>query len=268
MSPGGRLRLPGHLAFALSLIAALTAATPAAAQSYRSPLSAFANGGSQLSHAAPDARWDGIRFPARRSRRYKRAPIREALAARRQACEPHFVEAAKLYNLPVHFLRAVAHVESGFATNALSVDGALGIMQLMPFTARKMGVTRPEDARENILGGARFLRILANQWSGNIVLTVASYNAGAGAVKRYGGVPPFRETQRYVQRVLARFEAYTRETQASVQPPPQPSAPQSPRSALHTIIRPRLTPPTEAAFPTAAIQRDTASEEDSCPPST
>lgn len=189
--------------------AALTAA-PAAAQ-YRSPLSAFASGSSLLSHAAPDPRWDRIAFPARKNRRPMRALNSTGLAQRREVCEPHLAEAAKLYTLPLDFLRAVAHVESGFHSNALSVDGAMGIMQLMPFTARRMGVTRPEDARQNILGGARFLRILANQWAGNIVLTIASYNAGAGAVKKYRGVPPFAETQRYVRRVLDRLRSYSQE---------------------------------------------------------
>jgi len=215
---GGRLSsTPGRrssLAFARAVLLAatlVTAATPAVGQAYRSPLSAFAAPGPRLEHATPDPRWQGIVFPARKSRRYRRAPDRGGLETRRQACEPYFAEAAQLYKLPVDFLRAVAHVESGFYASALSVDGAMGVMQLMPFTARKMGVTRPDDARQNIFGGARFLRILANQWAGDIVLTVASYNAGAGAVKKYGGVPPYAETQRYVRRVLARFQAYALE---------------------------------------------------------
>ena len=78
----------------------------------------------------------------------------------------------------------------------------------MPFTAQKMGVEDPFDPRQNILGGARFLRILANQWNGDLVLTIASYNAGAGAVERYRGVPPYGETRRYVHRVLQRYYAY------------------------------------------------------------
>jgi soluble lytic murein transglycosylase-like protein len=87
----------------------------------------------------------------------------------------------------------------------------MGVMQLMPFTARKMGVVDPFDARQNILGGARFLRILANQWRGDIERTTASYNAGAGAVVKYGGVPPYRETQRYVARVLRLYRSYAAE---------------------------------------------------------
>jgi soluble lytic murein transglycosylase-like protein len=87
----------------------------------------------------------------------------------------------------------------------------MGLMQLMPFTAERMGVTDPFDPRQNILGGARFLRILANQWKGDLVLTVASYNAGPGAVERYGGVPPYGETRRYVNRVLQHYYAYRSE---------------------------------------------------------
>jgi soluble lytic murein transglycosylase-like protein len=81
-------------------------------------------------------------------------------------------------------------------------------MQLMPFNLEKMGVRDAFDARQNILGGARLLRLLANQWGGDIPLTLASYNAGANAVKRYKGVPPYKETQRYVRRVMWFYEAY------------------------------------------------------------
>lgn len=126
----------------------------------------------------------------------------------------YLAEAARLYQLPVAFLRAVMHVESDYDPNVVSVDGAMGLMQLMPFTAQKMGVLDPFDPRQNILGGARFLRILANQWNGDLVLTVASYNAGSGAVERYNGVPPYSETRRYVNRVLTRYYAYRQGRQA------------------------------------------------------
>lgn len=78
-------------------------------------------------------------------------------------------------------------------------------MQLMPQTARRMGVVDPFDPRQNILGGTRYLRILANLFHGDLVLTVAAYNAGEGAVSRYQGVPPYAETRRYVGRVLKRY---------------------------------------------------------------
>ena len=143
-----------------------------------------------------------------RARSRRPAPCATARPIATCATTLHLAEAARLYQLPVAFLRAVMHVESDYDPNVVSVDGAMGLMQLMPFTAQKMGVLDPFDPRQNILGGARFLRILANQWNGDLVLTVASYNAGAGAVERYNGVPPYSETRRYVNRVLTRYYAY------------------------------------------------------------
>lgn len=122
--------------------------------------------------------------------------------------EAHIREAARLYQLPESFIRAVMHVESGFSPEVISRAGAQGLMQLMPQTARNMGVSDPFDPRQNILGGARFLRVLANQFGGDLVLTVAAYNAGAGAVTKYRGVPPYQETRRYVRRVLTHYYGY------------------------------------------------------------
>ncbi len=117
-------------------------------------------------------------------------------------------EAARLYQLPEPFVRAVVRVESDFNPNVVSNAGAMGLMQLMPGTARSMGVRDPFDPRQNILGGTRYLRVLANSFNGDLVLTVAAYNAGGGAVTRYRGVPPYAETRRYVQRVLRHYYAY------------------------------------------------------------
>jgi soluble lytic murein transglycosylase-like protein len=117
-------------------------------------------------------------------------------------------EAAVLYQLPEPFIRAVMRVESDFNPTVVSRAGAMGLMQLMPKTARSMGVSDPFDARQNILGGARYLRILANRFKGDLVLTVAAYNAGEGAVEKHNGIPPYKETQRYVRRVLKHYYAY------------------------------------------------------------
>lgn len=117
-------------------------------------------------------------------------------------------EAARLYQLPEAFIRAVVRVESNFSAGVVSNAGAMGLMQLMPRTAKSMGVTNAFDARQNILGGTRFLRVLANRFNGDLVLTVAAYNAGSGAVDRYGGVPPYEETRRYVRRVLTHYYSY------------------------------------------------------------
>jgi soluble lytic murein transglycosylase-like protein len=121
-------------------------------------------------------------------------------------------EAASLYQLPESFLRAVMRVESDFNPMVVSRAGAMGLMQLMPKTARSMGVSDPFDARQNILGGARYLRILANHFKGDLVLTLAAYNAGEGAVQKYNGIPPYKETQRYVRRVLKHYYAYRSES--------------------------------------------------------
>jgi soluble lytic murein transglycosylase-like protein len=120
----------------------------------------------------------------------------------------HIREAAALYQLPEAFLRAIVLVESNFFPDAISQAGAIGLMQLMPSTAVNMGVLDAFDPRQNVLGGARFLRMLANRFNGDLVLTVAAYNAGEAAIKRYNGVPPYQETRRYVKRVLHHYYAF------------------------------------------------------------
>ncbi len=117
-------------------------------------------------------------------------------------------EAAQLYQLPEPFLRAVIKQESDFNPWSVSSSGALGLMQLLPSTAASMTVTDPFDPRQNILGGARYLRTIANTFNGDLVLTIAAYNAGSGAVIRYGGVPPYDETQHYVRQVLRYYYEY------------------------------------------------------------
>lgn len=128
--------------------------------------------------------------------------------ARLTRYDEYIREAATLYVLPEEFIRAVMHVESNFNPKALSRKGAIGLMQLMPATAIAMGVDDPFDPRQNVLGGVRFLRVLANRFAGDQALTLAAYNAGEGAVRKYGGIPPYAETQRYVQRVLSHYDRY------------------------------------------------------------
>ena len=118
-------------------------------------------------------------------------------------------EAAKLYSLPVELILAVMKVESGFNPRAVSRVGAMGLMQLMPRTAVEVGVTDPFDPRQNVLGGARYLRILINGYQGDVMLALAGYHAGAGAVGRYGGVPPYPATRRYVAWVLEAYHRYS-----------------------------------------------------------
>ncbi len=114
-----------------------------------------------------------------------------------------FEKAAEKYKVPVDLLRAVARAESGFDPNAKSGVGAMGIMQLMPSTAEGLGVTDPYDAGQSIMGGAKLLSQLLSRFDGDTSLALAAYNAGPGNVIKYGGIPPFKETQNYVKKVLA-----------------------------------------------------------------
>ena len=117
-------------------------------------------------------------------------------------------EAASLYQIPEALVRAVIRVESNFDARAISRANAQGLMQLIPATAERMLVTDPFDARQNVLGGTRYLRVLANLFNGNLQLTLAAYNAGEGAVIKYNGIPPYEETQAYVTRVLSFYNLY------------------------------------------------------------
>ena len=117
-------------------------------------------------------------------------------------------QAATLYQIPVALVRAVIKVESDFDPRAVSSAGARGLMQMIPATADRMLVRDIFDPRENIFGGVRYLRVLANMFNGDLQLTIAAYNAGEGAVVRYGGIPPYEETQQYVVKVLAYYHQY------------------------------------------------------------
>ena len=132
--------------------------------------------------------------PARSTPATPPAPLTADLiggAARTQALSPALIE-------------AVAWAESRFAHGAISRAGAVGEMQLMPDTARALRVD-PTDSRQNYEGGAEYLRMLLNRYNGDLVRTLAAYNAGPRAVDRYGGVPPYRDTQAYVAAILARL---------------------------------------------------------------
>jgi soluble lytic murein transglycosylase-like protein len=116
--------------------------------------------------------------------------------------EPLVLEYASRASLRPELVRAVIQVESGYNPLATSPKGAMGLMQLMPQTARELGVRDPYDPEDNIRGGTRYLRLLLDKYSENEELALAAYNAGAGAVDRYGQrVPPYRETREYVRKV-------------------------------------------------------------------
>ena len=118
------------------------------------------------------------------------------------------IEAAQYYSLPPSLVKAVIATESSFNPTVTSHAGAQGLMQLMPATAREMQINNVFDPRQNIFGGTRYLRIMANRFDGSIRLTLAAYNAGPTAVKRAGGVPPYPETRKYVKRVLHLYHHY------------------------------------------------------------
>lgn len=112
-----------------------------------------------------------------------------------------FNEVSNEYGVNVNLLKAVAKAESDFDTEAVSYCGAQGIMQLMPTTAESLGVEDPFDARQNITGGAKMLAYLLDDYNGNVTLALAAYNAGSGSVSKYGGVPPYKETLGYIDRI-------------------------------------------------------------------
>lgn len=117
-------------------------------------------------------------------------------------------EAALRAGLPPEFVASVARVESAFKTNAISPKGAIGVMQLMPATAKALGAN-PRDPRQNIEAGTQLLRDLLLKYDGDVVKALAAYNAGSGAVARYGGLPPYDETRRYVNKVIGAYQKAT-----------------------------------------------------------
>ncbi|MEO8036916.1 MAG: lytic transglycosylase domain-containing protein, partial [Acidobacteriota bacterium] len=117
-----------------------------------------------------------------------------------------FSDAARAHGVDPRLLAAIARRESAWNPAAVSHVGASGVMQLMPATAKFLGVNNVFDARENIFGGARYLRTLLDTFHGDLDLTLAAYNAGPGAVQRYNGVPPYAETREYVRFIRASYE--------------------------------------------------------------
>jgi hypothetical protein len=126
-------------------------------------------------------------------------------ASRPAGLRETIAEAARQYALPPSLIEAVIAVESGFNSRAVSPKGAQGLMQLMPQTAAMLGVRDPFDPVANVHGGVRHLRGLVNRFWNNLPLALAAYNAGAAAVARHGGIPPYRETRDYVARIVSRL---------------------------------------------------------------
>ena len=135
---------------------------------------------------------------------HERAVYATQPLARRWPATVSVLQVEREYGLPLGIVDAVIYQESRGRMNAVSPKGALGLMQLMPGTAAQLGVN-PYDAEQNIRGGARYLRQQIDRF-GSIPLALAAYNAGPGAVLRYGGIPPYRETQNYVATILSRWQ--------------------------------------------------------------
>ncbi len=152
--------------------------------------------------------------PPRRARAPRKPPAEAAAPAhtgnwweKRSDAPPDEIDrAAAVHHIPAELVRAVIWAESAGDAGAISRAGAIGLMQLMPRTAGEMFVEDPVDPAQNIMGGTRYLRWLANQFNGDLLLTLAAYNAGPEAVRKYGGVPPFQETRAYVKRVFAYYQ--------------------------------------------------------------
>jgi soluble lytic murein transglycosylase-like protein len=139
--------------------------------------------------------------------------------------DEHIRQAAALYQIPESLVRAVIKVESDYDPRAVSYAGARGLMQLMPDTANRMQVKDINDPRENIFGGVRYLRVLANMFNGDLELTVAGYNAGEQAVMNHGGIPPYAQTRDYVVKVTKFYRRYRTipDARDASLAPPEPS---------------------------------------------
>lgn len=133
-------------------------------------------------------------------------------AMKKTKYDEYFKKAAKQYGVSESLLKAIAKAESNFNPNDVSSAGAIGIMQLMPETAKGLGVTNPYDPEQNIMGGAKCIAQKLKEFNGDVRLALAAYNAGSGAVKRNGGVPSYCKS--YISKVLSYKEAY--ETAAAV----------------------------------------------------
>jgi soluble lytic murein transglycosylase-like protein len=182
------------------------AAAPACADLYRY---VDERGGVHFTDAPTERRYARFELQARTTR-YDGVPLASAFVRPRGAgkgFDPLIAQAARVHGLPTALVKAVIATESNFNPRAVSRKGAQGLMQLMPETSAALGVGDPFAPQENVQGGVRYLRELLDRF-GTVSYALAAYNAGPSTVDRYGGIPPFPETQQYVARVLAYYRHY------------------------------------------------------------
>jgi soluble lytic murein transglycosylase-like protein len=164
----------------------------------------------------PDDNRYRLMINTRRERTYSGARYDARFLARSSLYDPIIEHAAASQAIEANLLRAVIVVESGFNSRAVSARGAVGLMQLMPSTARRFGASDLYDPRQNIVAGASYLKFLINRFGHDLRLALAAYNAGEEAVERSGGrIPPFSETQAYVPRVLGIYQKLVAQARSS-----------------------------------------------------
>ena len=151
--------------------------------------------------------WRADASPAVERRIAPKAASASNSSQSQNAVRQHIQVAATRFGVDRNLVDAVAWQESRYNPRALSTAGAMGVMQLMPGTARQLGVRNPQDVEQNVVGGTAYLRQQLERFGNNVPLALAAYNAGPGAVMKYGGIPPYRETQDYVRQIMQRLSA-------------------------------------------------------------
>ena len=145
------------------------------------------------------------RYNTTQTRRTENTATFSSYLGENKSMDQIFQEAAKKYEVPVDLLKAIGKAESNFNANAVSRAGAQGVMQLMPGTAKELGVTDPFNAEQNIMAGAKYISGMLKKYDGDTRLALAAYIAGSGNVAKYNGIPPFKETQGYVKKVMGYY---------------------------------------------------------------
>lgn len=168
-----------------------------------------ASGVTHFTNVPSDPRYTGMARTPLRASAYNPVKTSSGYHAASKRYAPLVQKAAREHSLDQALLQAMIATESGFDPHAVSHKGAVGLMQLMPETARRYGVRNPYDPAENIRGGSKYLRDLMRKFNNDLSLTLAAYNAGEDAIIQYGNrIPPYRETRLYVQRVMDLYRRY------------------------------------------------------------